>query len=195
MDIIATMITLILIMDPFGNIPTFLSLLKEYPAKKRQIIIVREMLIALIILLAFLYLGEHILGAMHIKRQALGISGGIVLLMISIKMVFPTGKEQEALRQEPLIVPLAMPLIAGPSAIAMLTLLASQYPGQKTRLAISLAGAWAVSLIILLSAGIIKKLLGKQGIAAVERLMGMLLIAMSIQMLLDGLLSYLTPLL
>ncbi|ADN02494.1 MarC family protein [Spirochaeta thermophila] len=191
MNLWATMITLLLIMDPFGNIPAFLAVLKNYTSEQRRRIIIREMFIALAVLLIFLLSGNLILDAMQIKKPALGIAGGVVLFFIAIRMIFPgTGSYTEE-ESEPLIVPLAVPFIAGPSAIAMITLLSTRYPAHRLELGLALGGAWLVSVLVLLGSELFQRLLGKNGLEAVERLMGMLLTAMAAQMLLDGIRDYL----
>ncbi|WP_028974104.1 YhgN family NAAT transporter [Spirochaeta cellobiosiphila] len=195
MEFTSAVITLILIMDPFGNIPLFLSILKNFDPKKKRKIIIREMIIALFILIMFLFFGRYIMNGLHITQPALGLAGGIILFLISIKMIFPseTKKEKESVEQEddPFIVPMAIPMIAGPSCMATLMLMASQYPDRKIDWLIALIIAWAVTLVILVSSAFFNKLLGRRGLRAAERLMGMILTTMSVQMLLNGIDVYL----
>lgn len=187
-------ITLFLVMDPLGNIPVFLSLLEHLEPRRRRQIIVREMILALGILTAFLFLGKYILEGLHVSEPALSIGGGVVLFLIAIKMIFPrpeqvaTSGEDEG---EPLLVPLAVPLVAGPSAMAMVILFATQYPRRILSWFLALLIAWLASSLILLSADFLRRYLGRRVITAVERLMGMILITVSVEMLLNGIQTYL----
>lgn len=184
---------LFLVMDPLGNIPLFLSLLKEYSPKRRQRIILRELLIALAILLIFLFFGQNLLDFLKLQQESVSIAGGIVLFIIAIRMIFPSrhGVMGGRLEGEPFIVPLAIPLIAGPSALATLILLVRNDPARMMDWLFALLAAWLASAIILLSAPFFYRILRKRGLAAIERLMGMLLIMISVQMLLDGIRAYL----
>jgi multiple antibiotic resistance protein len=188
----ATM-TLILIMDPLGNIPLFLAALTHVPAKRRQWIILRESCIAFIILTFFLFFGQYILEGMHISQPALQIAGGIILFLIAIRMIFPSNQAEDKSRQlaEPFIVPLAVPLIAGPSTMTIVMLLANQGPNDMSRWFAALLIAWLISTVILVFADVLRKLLGERGLIALERLMGMILTTMAVQMFLNGFEHYL----
>jgi len=188
MTLYSAIITLILIMDPLGNIPVFLSVLNHIPRKRRQRIILRETFIAFIILTLFLFFGQYILAAMHISQNALAIAGGIILFLISVRMIFPHHEEDGKPRQssEPFIVPLAVPLIAGPSTMTMVMLLSHQSPDDTSKWFIALFIAWLISAVILMFAGFFSKILGESGLIAVERLMGMILTTMAVQMFLNG---------
>jgi len=161
-SILSAAILLFLVMDPLGNIPIFLSLLKDIDESKRRRIILREVFIALGILLVFLFMGQKVLSFLQLQQESVSISGGIVLFLIGIRMIFPTGEGVMGaqLHGEPFIVPLATPLIAGPSALATLILMVGREPARILD--------WLFAL------------------AAIERLMGMLLIMVSVQMLLNG---------
>lgn len=193
-EMISATILLFLIMDPIGNLPIFMSILKDLDPKRRQIIIIREMCIALFLMLGFLFIGEHILSFLNLHTETVSISGGIVLFLIAIKMIFPdqdgnnSGFSNE---EEPFLVPLAIPLVAGPSVLATLLLLSHQYPYQINLLIIALIIAWGLSILILMLSNLLSRLLGNKGISALERLMGLLLVMISTQMLLDGIRSYL----
>jgi MarC family membrane protein len=187
-------ITLFLVMDPLGNIPIFVTLLEHMEPRRRRRIIIREMLIALGILTVFLFLGKYILEGLHVSEPALSIGGGIVLFLIAIRMIFPATKtptDSPDTDQEPLLVPLAVPLVAGPSAMAMVILFATQHPDRMMSWFLALLIAWFASAVILLSADIIRRYLGKRVITAVERLMGMILITVAVEMLLGGIQTYL----
>ena len=194
MDILSAGLTLLLIMDPLGNIPVFLSVLKKVQneSRKRKILI-RELAIALIVLLVFLFVGQYFLEWLNLRQEAVHIAGGIVLFLIALRMIFPTenGVMGELPEGEPFIVPLAVPLLAGPSTLAMLILLARSQPDRIIDWLIAVLGAWGVTSLIMLSSGKLHKLLGMRGLIAVERLMGMVLVAISVQMLLDGITTYL----
>lgn len=187
MTLYSAAITLLLIMDPLGNIPFFLSILKKVPPQKRQYIILRESCIALLILVLFLFFGQYILESMHISQPALAISGGVILFLIALRMIFPhpdhNGSQQT---EEPFIVPLAVPLIAGPSTMTMVMLLAHQAPYELLRWLGALFIAWIISTAILLFANNLRRILGERGLTAIERLMGMVLTMMAVQMFLTG---------
>ncbi len=191
MTLITVFLTILLIMDPFGSIPVFLSQLKHLAPGRRRLIIVRELLIALGILAAFLWFGQAVLSGLHLDQQALQISGGVILFLIALKMIFPPETNGPAVEtpppHEPLIVPLAVPLVAGPSAMAYVILISTQYPDRRWEWLIGLAMAWAVSVLVLLMADALAKVLGDRVITAIERLMGMILTTLAVQMLLDGL--------
>jgi multiple antibiotic resistance protein len=186
MTLFSAAITLILVMDPLGNIPLFLSTLNHVAPKRRQWIILRETFIAFIVLIFFLLFGQHIMESMHISQPALSIAGGIILFLISIRMIFPHHEEKMRQVGEPFIVPLAIPLIAGPSTMAMVMLLGSQAPYDMARWFVALSIAWFVTTVILVFADNLAKLLGERGLIAIERLMGMILTTMSVQMFLTG---------
>jgi multiple antibiotic resistance protein len=184
---------LFLILDPLGNIPVFLALLKPLPAGRRRVVLVRELLIALGVLFAFLWGGRYVLEAMHLRQESVSIAGGIVLFLIGLKMIFPSpeGMFGEQLAGEPFIVPMAIPLIAGPSGMASVMLLGSQEPDRMGDWSLALAIAWFGTAAILFSSTYLYRALGPRVLVAVERLMGMLLVAISVQMLLDGVAAYL----
>ena len=199
MDLLSATLTLILIMDPLGNIPMFLSILNKIPDENRQRkILIRELLLALLVLLVFLFLGRHLLQWLNLQPQSLRIGGGIVLFLIAIKMIFPppsggiTGQFPEG---EPLLVPLAVPLLAGPSTLAMLILLSSNAPEKWMSWLLAVILAWLLTSVIMICSGSLLRLLGEKGLVAVERLMGMVLVTLSVQMLLDGFSDYLRKLL
>lgn len=186
MTLYSAAITLILVMDPLGNIPLFLAALKNISVRKRRMIILRESTIAFVILTIFLLFGQFILEGMHISQPALSIAGGIILFLIAIRMIFPheetTTKKEVA---EPFIVPLAVPLIAGPSTMTVVMLMAKQsislFP-----VFIALLIAWIVTTLVLVFADFLRKILGERGLIAIERLMGMILTTMAVQMFLTG---------
>jgi MarC family membrane protein len=193
MDLWSAALLLFLIMDPLGNIPLFLSLLKDLPAERRRIVLARELVIALLALFAFLFGGGAILELLKLQQEAVSIAGGIILFLIGIRMIFPTpeGMFGETPGGEPFIVPLAIPLIAGPSTMAVLLLLGGQDPQRTLDWSIALLLAWAATAVILFGSTALYRWLGIRVLTAVEKLMGMLLVALSVQMLLDGFASYL----
>ena len=194
MDFVSATILLIIIMDPLGNIPVFHSLVGGYPRRRRLGIIAREMLIAYMVLMLFLLAGEAILGYLGLQQPALGVAGGVVLFLIALRMVFPelgTGTGMERSVEDPFIVPLAVPMIAGPSAVAAVLLLVSRNPDKLILWWAAVTIAWGVSAAILLGSGLLMELLGHRTLRALVRLSGMLLIMMAIQMLMDGITGYL----
>ncbi|MFN7552245.1 MAG: YhgN family NAAT transporter [Pseudomonadota bacterium] len=193
MDLWSAALLLFLIMDPLGNVPLFLSLLKDLPPRRRRVVLARELLIALGVLFAFLFGGRWILELLQLKQEAVSIAGGIILFLIGIKMIFPSpeGLFGETPGGEPFIVPMAIPLVAGPSTVAVLLLLGGQDPGRLGEWSLALLLAWAGTAAILFSSTTLYRWLGLRTLTAVEKLMGMLLVALSVQMLLDGVAGYL----
>ena len=186
----ATAITLFLIMDPLGNVPIFLIVLERVAEHRRRYIILRELIIALIVMLLFLFAGPAMLRTLGISPEAVAIAGGLVLLIIAIRMIFPLrgssvmGDDDED-HGEPLLVPLAIPLLAGPSLLATLMLRANSGNILQHTLP-SLLLAWAASAVILLASPFLYRIFGNRGLKAMERLMGMVLICISVQMLLNA---------
>lgn len=193
MTIASFALLMFLILDPLGNLPVFLSLLRGIPPKRQRIILARELLIALAVLMLFLWAGKYALDAMHLRQESVSIAGGIILFLIGIRMIFPPpeGLMGEVPDGEPFIVPMAVPLIAGPSGMAAVMLMGSQEPTRMWEWSLALGIAWGATAAILFCAPWLYKLLGRRALTAIERLMGMLLVAISVQMLLDGLASYL----
>ena len=188
MDTFSAAVMLFLIMDPLGNLPVFLSILRHIDPKRRRKVMMRELLFSLAIMMGFLFAGQQILSFLNLRQEAVSIAGGIILFLIAIKMIFPGpgGVTGLAAGEEPFLVPMAIPMIAGPSILASLLLLANQAPARMTDWSLALLMAWGASAVILMFYEVFNKLLGERGLTAVERLMGMLLVMISVQMLLDG---------
>jgi len=187
MTILSAALLLFLVMDPLGNIPLFLTALKNVAPERRTKVILRELLIALLVMVIFLFSGQAFLSALHISEPALTATGGVILFLIALKMIFPPDHESSHKNEEePFIVPLAIPYVAGPSALATLLLIMNGEPERWADWLIALFAAWLVTGFILLLAGPLAKVLRNRGLVAIERLMGMILIAISIQMLLNG---------
>ena len=178
MTIFSAALLLFLVMDPFGNIPFFLTALKNVDASRQKKVIIRELFIALFALILFLFSGQYILGILQISEPALTIAGGIILFLIAIKMIFPQsgGIFKENIEGEPFIVPLAIPYVAGPSALAAVLFIMNREPERWLEWLIALITGWFCSgIIIFLSSGL-RRFLGERGLIAIERLMGMVLI-------------------
>ena len=195
MSIISAAILLFMILDPLGNVPLFLSLLKELPPARRRIVLARELLIALAVLVLFLVAGQYILALMHLRQESVSIAGGIILFLIGLKMIFPRpeGIFGEVAEGEPFIVPMAIPAVAGPSGMAVVMLMSNSAPDRMLEWGLALFLAWLASALILFSSTYLYVWLGQKVLVALERLMGMLLVALSVQMFLDGLAAYLSP--
>lgn len=193
MELLSAALMLFVIMDPLGNIPLFLSALEPVEEKRRLKVLLRELFIALGVMLAFLFAGGSILAVLGLRQESISIAGGIILFLIALKMIFPAARAQyeDPFSGEPFIVPLAIPFVAGPSVLAAMLLLVSEEPGQMLNWSLAVCLAWVASAAILLSASRLRKLLGDRGLVAIERLMGMLLVAVSVQMFLDGVAAYL----
>ncbi len=196
MTIFSTALLLFLVIDPLGNIAFFLAALSRVsPARQKQVV-VRELLIALLVLVLFLFLGRFALQVLHLSEPALTISGGIILLLIALRMIFPSAEKplHEQVENEPFIVPLAIPYVAGPSTMATELLLMSREPSRWKEWLLAVFLAWLVTSIILYFASGMKKYLGERGLIAIERLMGMVLITVSVQMFLTGISEFIAHL-
>lgn len=195
-DVATAAVTLFLIMDPLGNVPLFNAILSNLDPKRRSRVVARELVIALIILLAFLFAGNSILAFLGLSQSSLNIAGGVLLFIISLRMIFPGRRDSadDVEDEEPFIVPLAMPMIAGPSTIAVLLLLSSNQPGKISEWSMALFISWLVTTIILVLSPKFMSLIGQKGARALERLMGMILIILSTQMLLNGIRDFIESL-
>jgi len=187
MSLLTLTVILLLIMDPLGNISSFLKLLRDLPAKRRRLIIIREMLIALAFMIVFNYFGELIFDVLNISEAALTITSGAILFLVAIKILFPATDSLRANLPsgEPFVTPLAIPLIAGPSLLATIMLFAHLEPSQWVMLGAILI-SWAIAVTILFTGATLQRILGNNGLMACERLMGMVLILLAIQRLLEG---------
>ena len=196
MDTLSAFITLFLVMDPVGNVPLFLSVLKDVDSKRRQRVVARELLIALGALLAFLFGGSALLDLLNLRQESISIAGAIILFLIAIRMIFPSpyGLMGETPDGEPFVVPLAIPAVAGPSAFAISILLVTSDPSRMLDWSIALIGAWAATALILMAAPLLLRALGHRGLIAMERLMGMILVIIAVQMFFDGIQTFLQPL-
>lgn len=181
-------ILLILITDPIGNIPIFANALKNVPQQRRPWVILREVLIAFVLLLTFMFVGQGFLRVMNLSELSLQIGGGVILFLIALRMIFPPPKtDSDDELGEPLIVPLAVPAIAGPSALATVLLLVSQAPEKRMEWIAALCVTMTVSAVVLVLAERIQRVAGDRFVVALERLMGLVLVAVSIEMMLRGL--------
>lgn len=188
MDTFSAALLLFLVMDPLGNIPLFMTTLKKVEKKRQRLVVVRELLIALVVLVGFLFLGQYLLRLLQLSETALTTAGGIILMIIALKMIFPRrdASLEEDVEGEPFIVPLAIPYVAGPSAMATALLLMSREPGRWPEWLLAVLIAWFASAVIIYFSGYFARFLGEKGLVAIERLMGMLLITVAVQMLLNG---------
>lgn len=188
---VSAIITLVLVMDGFGNIPLFITALKKVAPERRTFVIFRELMIALGIMVFFLFCGKWFLRAFGIHSYSLSIAGGIILFLISINLVFSTdesGEPKSDPKDEPFIVPLAIPLVAGPAALSMVLILAAQHTKMVTLGAVVCASV--INMAILMCSFPLSKLLGQRGLTAIERLTGMILILMSVDMVLGGIAEF-----
>lgn len=191
MSLLSIAFTLLLIMDPIGNIPCYLNLVKELRPARQHWVVIREMLIALVAMIAFNYLGEYIFNFLDISETTVRLTSGVILFLIAIKILFTSRDSIRANlpKGEPFIFPLAIPLIAGPALLATIMLYASLEPYESVMLAAILI-AWFISVVILYFAPTIKRVLTPNGLMATERLIGMILVIMAIQRFLEGILQF-----
>jgi multiple antibiotic resistance protein len=195
-DIGSAAVTIFLIMDPLGNVPVFNAILSRLDERRRTRVVARELIIALVILLAFLLAGNRILAFLGITQPSLNIAGGLLLFIISLRMIFPDSRDVSdvAELEEPFVVPLATPLIAGPSTTAVLLLLSSTQPARMVEWAIALFLAWLATTVLLVVSPLLLSVIGPRGARALERLMGMILVILATQMLLNGVRDFVTTL-
>jgi MarC family membrane protein len=187
-ELASQVILLLLVIDPFGNVPMVNAMLRALPARRRRLVVLRECLIAYVLLLVFLVFGRQLLSLMHLTQTSLSIAGGVILFMIAIRMVFPTPEGIFGITTggEPFIVPLATPLIAGPSALAAVMLLPSEGTHAMSLMAGALTATMAIATAILLAGARLQRWLGDPVMQAIERLMGLVLTALAVEMLLAG---------
>lgn len=187
-ELLSATILLILVIDPFGNVPLVASALAAVPAERRTRVVLRECLIAYAVLLAFLFGGHAFLTLMRISETSLSIAGGVILFLIALRMIFahPEGVFGDVPGAEPFIVPLAIPAIAGPSALATVMLMASREPQLRADWVAALTGAMIATTATLVGAERLQRFVGERAMRAVERLMGLVLTAVAVEMLSSG---------
>jgi MarC family membrane protein len=192
MTILSAAVLLFLVMDPLGNIPFFLAALRQVPPERHNRVVVRELVIALGVLVVWLFAGKHLLDLLGISEPALTIAGGVILFLIALRMVFPTPERSmhEEVAGEPFIVPLAIPYVAGPSALATELLMMKQEPQRWPDWLAALALAWLATAVLLVLGSRLRTVLGAKGLIALERLMGMVLVTVATQMFLTGLRAF-----
>ncbi|RQO58617.1 hypothetical protein DBR47_13035 [Paucibacter sp. KBW04] len=190
---LSAFILLLLVLDPLGSLPIFIPIMRAVPKERRRWVAFREVGIAFVVLFAFMFLGDSFLRVMHLSERSLEVAGGVILLIIAIRMIFGTSSESAyglEPGREPLIFPLAVPLLAGPSAMATVLLLASRQPERILEWIAALTAAMLVSGLMLLMADRIRRMLGDSVISALEKLMGLVLTAIAVEMCLAGLKRY-----
>jgi len=191
---ISSVFTLTLVMDPLGNIPMFMSALKGVPEERRRAVIIRELFIALAIMVFFLLFGGYFVSALALDLTAMSVAGGIVLFLIALQMIFPAQHSTfaDSPGGEPFIVPLAIPLIAGPSVLTTIMLFSMQQPGRPEVWSAVVGVSWLINAVILGGlSGWFSRVLGVRGLLAMEKLMGMILVTISVQMIMTGLKKFL----
>ena len=192
-SLLSAFVLLLLVLDPFGALPIFITVMGRVAPERRVRVALRESAIAFAILLGFALTGQGFLRVMHLSERSLEVAGGVILLIIAIRMIFSIGGELHdaaAARPEPLVFPLAVPLLAGPSAMATVLLLASHEPGRIGSWIVALLLAMAVSCAVLLGADRLRRWLGSSMVSAIEKLMGLVLSAIAVEMILAGLKRY-----
>jgi MarC family membrane protein len=190
---LSALVLLLLVLDPFGSLPIFISVMKGVAPERRRAVALREAAIAFGVLALFMIGGQGFLGLMRLSERSLEVAGGVILLIIAVRMIFASGGEIYAPHgsgREPFIFPLAVPLLAGPSAMATVLLLASRQPERMLSWFGALTVAMTVSALVLLGADRLRKLLGSSMVSAIEKLMGLVLTAIAVEMILAGLKRY-----
>ena len=190
---LSALVLLLLVLDPFGSLPVFVSVMRQVAPERRARVALRESAIAFGVLIAFMLTGQGFLTLMHLSERSLEVAGGVILLIISMRMIFASGGEiyaADAKGREPLIFPLAVPLLAGPSALATVLLLASRQPERVLAWIGALTVAMVVSAVVLLGADRIRQWIGSSMVSAIEKLMGLVLTAIAVEMILAGLKRY-----
>jgi small neutral amino acid transporter SnatA (MarC family) len=192
MSFTSAVVILLLVMDPVGNIPLFVALLRPVEPARRTLVILRECAIAFLVLLVFIFFGDSILHVLGLSGSSLNIAGGLILFLIALRMIFrrPEGLFGDVIGGEPFIVPLAIPSITGPTAIATVILMVSRAPQRIMEWAAAASIAMLITLTLLLFAERLSKLIGEPGLLAFERLMGLILTAIAVEMLLQGIQSF-----
>ena len=196
MSFVSAVVILLLVMDPVGNIPLFVALLRPVDPARRTFVILRECGIAFVVLLVFVFFGDAILSILGLSSSALHIAGGLILFLIALRMIFrrPEGLFGDVISGEPFIVPLAIPAIAGPTAIATVMLMVSRAPHRMLEWVAAATVAMVITLALLLFAERLSKVIGERGLIASERLMGLILTAIAVEMLLQGIQSFIRQL-
>ena len=190
---LSALVLLLLVLDPFGSLPVFISVMRQVAPERRTRVALRESALAFGVLLAFMLTGQAFLALMRLSERSLEVAGGVILLIIAMRMIFATGGEVYAADgkgREPLIFPLAVPLLAGPSAMATVLLLASRQPERLLSWIGALTVAMLVSAAVLLGADRIRRWIGSSVVSAIEKLMGLVLTAIAVEMILAGLKRY-----
>lgn len=192
MDILGMAVSLFFMLDPIGNLPLIFGIIKDCTPKRQRMIILRESLFALVLMVAFLFFGKHILNALGIEQQAMSMTGGVILFLIGIKMSMssPSKNDDTLEEKEPLVVPIAIPFIAGPGVLAMVMLMGNNVMTLSEAI-LALISAWTASTLLLLAGQFVIKLLGNRAMEAIQRLMGLALTAMAVQMFMTGLKMFL----
>jgi MarC family membrane protein len=191
-EILSAIILLILVTDPFGNVPLVNAMLAGVAPARRRFVILREVAIAFAILMVFMAFGRKFLEVMHLSETSLSIAGGVILFMIAIRMVFahPEGAFGPQAQGEPLIVPLAVPLIAGPSALATVMLMATREPDKIGMWAVAITVTMLIAALVLVTGDRLQRWMGDRAMQAIERLMGLILTAIAVEMLLGGIRAF-----
>ena len=193
---VSAVVLLLIVCDPFGNIPIFVSALRDVPRERRRAIILRECLIAFAVLVTFVFIGGPFLRLLGLSELSLQIGGGVVLMLVALRMVFPTpeGVFGQSPGGEPFIVPLAVPALAGPSALATVLLLVSRDPARLWQWVAAIAVVMGVSAVVLGFSERIMRLLGERVTLAFERLLGLVLAAIAVEQMLRGIKTFISSL-
>ena len=190
---LSALVLLLLVLDPFGSLPIFISVMRNVAPERRARVALRESALAFGVLVVFMLAGQAFLTLMRLSERSLEVAGGVILLIIAIRMIFALGGgvyAADGKAREPFIFPLAVPLLAGPSAMATVLLLASRQPERLLDWVGALTVAMLVSALVLLGADRIRRWIGSSMVSAIEKLMGLVLTAIAVEMILAGLKRY-----
>lgn len=196
MSIIKIIFTFFLVANPIGNSPAIIAMIKDFDFNRQKKIMLRESLLALLLALFFQYFGDLFLTGLGISTYTLRVSGGVLLLLVSIGMIFSTSSADgatAALKREPLFVPIATPLITGPGLLTIIMFFSHQ-ENNHLKISLAICLTWVGVTLCLLAAPYLNKILGKRGLAALEQLMGLFLTMMAVGMVVQGLSEFIAVL-
>ena len=192
-DLFTIALSFFLIANPIGNIPTVVALVKDFPFQRQRKIVLRESIFSFLIAIGFQFVGSELLKYLQIESDTVSITGGLLLILVALGMIFPKEEPKEtlALKREPFLVPIATPIITGGGVMSSIMIYTSQ-TNDPFLVSSALVLAWCGVIPIMLFSPYLKKLLGDRGLLALEQFMGMILALLSMRLLVQGLRIFFT---